>query len=99
MKRIFVPSAICAAAVVAGSLAAGGTAVAAPAGSCPSGYDLVSVKFVVSQASSREAAQGIKAFDRNDNGLLCYKEVSAKLFDPTFLYYDDSFGTGTPANG
>jgi hypothetical protein len=67
-------------------------AQAVPSGhGCQQGFDLVSVSYVLSQATPGfELA--IQGEDVNRDNLLCYKLLpsAVPLFEPTFLYYDNT---------
>jgi len=68
-----------------------GGAGAGPAGrSCPSGYELVSLNFVLKQAAEG-FKPAIRAADENGDKQLCYKLLPGPipLFEPTFLYDDN----------
>jgi hypothetical protein len=68
---------------------AGSASAASPdQSSCPGGYELKSLRFVLSQAAPG-FKDTIKAADVNGDKLLCYKEVPAPLYDPTFSYTDN----------
>jgi hypothetical protein len=67
-------------------------AQAVPSGhGCQRGFDLVSVDYVLSQATPGfESA--IQAEDVNDDNLPCFKLLpsAVPLFEPTFLHYDNT---------
>jgi hypothetical protein len=67
-------------------------AQAVPSGhGCQRGFDLVSVGYVLSQATPG-FEDAIKAEDVNADNLLCFKLLpsAVPLFEPTFLYYDNT---------
>ena len=88
--RIVMVSA-CAASAAVMALVSAGAAEAAPTGSsCPSGYQLVSLNFVLKQAAEG-FRPAIRAADENGDKQLCYKLLPGPipLFEPTFLYEDN----------
>ena len=59
--------------------------------SCPKGFEVKEVDVLEVAAEGFEEI--IKAEDENKNGLLCFKEIPAPLFEPiTFFFTDDSGG-------
>jgi hypothetical protein len=67
-------------------------AAAAPSagGGCQAGFELVTVKFALRQATTG-FEDSIRAMDQNRDRLLCYKllPTAIPLFEPTFLFYDN----------
>ena len=78
------------AATVTLSLLATPAGAATAAGGCQQGFDLVSLRYVLSQATAG-SEDDIRAMDANRDKLLCYKllPTAIPLFEPTFLYYDN----------
>ena len=67
-------------------------AQAVPSGrGCQRGFDLVSVDYVLDRATPG-FEEFIVAEDVNNDDLLCYKLLpsAVPLFEPTFLYYDNT---------
>jgi hypothetical protein len=90
-KRFFSVS-LCAVGVAFMTASTVGTAEAAPPTKtgCPSGYELQSLRFVLSQAT-KGFEGAIRAADENGDRQLCYKPLPEPipLFEPTFLYDDN----------
>ena len=86
----FTKAAAGAAAVVTLSLLATPAHAATAVGGCQQGFDLVSLRYVLSQATAG-FEDDILAMDANRDKLLCYKLLPSTipLFEPTFLYYDN----------
>jgi hypothetical protein len=92
-SKWFFAASFCAIGVAFMTAGTAGTAAAAPPtkNSCPSGYELKSLRFVLSQAT--QGFEGaIRTADENRDRLLCYKPLPEPipLFEPTFLYEDNA---------
>jgi len=64
---------------------------AQPVAGCQQGFDLVSLRYVLSQATPG-FEDAIRAYDVNGDRFLCYKLLPSAipLFEPTFLYDDNN---------
>lgn len=89
--------AICAV-VAASSFGVAAPASAEPTGTgCPEGFQTLTVKKIIKDYATSGFEKAIKAEDRNNDGLLCFKLLppAVDFYDPTFFYQDNDF----PTNG